>query len=261
MNDERLLRYSRHILLDGFDIAGQERLIQARVLIVGAGGLGCAAAMYLAASGVGTLIIADDDVVDISNLQRQIGHSTADIGRAKVNSLADRLRALNPNVNVVPLHARLLGSALRETVGSVDTVLDCSDNFMTRHAINRACVAQQKPLVSGAAIRFEGQVVVFNQAADSPCYACLYGEQPEEDDTLSCSELGVLAPLVGVVGSLQTAEALRLLVGFGKKESKKDCCLHVIDLRCMEWRSITLKKDPQCTVCASTITEALTHHV
>lgn len=247
MDDAWLLRYSRHILLDGFDMACQQRLQSARVLVLGAGGLGCPAAMYLAASGVGRLVLADDDVVDLSNLQRQIGHRTADIGRAKVQSLAATVQAINPHVQVDALPARLRGDELVACVAAVDLVLDCSDNFTTRLAVNRACVAQGKPLVSGAAIRTEGQVAVFNATAASPCYACLYGEDNPETQ-LTCSESGVLAPLVGIIGAMQAVEAVKVLARFGEP---LDGRLLLLDVRSMEWRTLSLQKDPACPVCAS----------
>ena len=247
MDDQQLLRYSRHILLDGFDIAGQERLGNARILVVGAGGLGCPAALYLAASGVGHIVVADDDVVEISNLQRQIGHATSDLGKAKVFSLAEKLRDINPQINIQPIEQRLQGDALVEQVAAADLVLDCSDNFVTRLEVNRACLLQQKPLVSGAAIRNEGQVAVFNLHPDSPCYACLYGEESSTGN-LTCSESGVLAPLVGIVGAMQAVEALKILAAYGKP---LDGRLLLLDARAMEWRSHVLKKDPGCAACGT----------
>lgn len=246
MDDQALLRYSRHLLLDGFDEAGQQCLLDARVLVVGAGGLGCPAAMYLAASGVGQLLVADDDVVELSNLQRQIGHATADVGRPKVLSLADRLRAINPGTNVVPLVERLQGERLAEQVAHVDLVLDCSDNFVTRQAINRASRMYGRPLVSGAAIRMEGQVGVFNRSAASPCYACLYGEN-SQDGAATCSGNGVLSPLVGVIGAMQAVEALKLLAGVG---DPLDGRVLLFDAFTAEWRSVRLGKDPGCPVCS-----------
>lgn len=246
MNDQQLLRYSRHILLDGFDIAGQEKLHNAQVLIVGAGGLGCPAAMYLAAAGVGHVTIVDDDVVDLTNLQRQIAHGTADIGEEKVASLAATLRGINPEVTVEPLSTRLQGDTLVAQVEKADVVLDCSDNFTTRLAINRACVLQKKPLVSGAAIRNEGQVAVFNLHDASPCYGCLYGEDNAEEN-LTCSNSGVLAPLVGIIGAMQAAEALKIIATYGQP---LDGRLLVLDASSMEWRTLLLKKDPHCSVCS-----------
>jgi molybdopterin/thiamine biosynthesis adenylyltransferase len=245
MNDEELLRYSRHILLDDFDISGQEALKNASILLVGAGGLGCPAAMYLAASGIGAMTIADDDCVDITNLQRQIAHTTNDVGSKKIESLAHTLRAINPHcvVNILPV--RLQGSALQEQVECADIVVDCSDNFSTRLAINSACVASHTPLVSGAAIRYEGQVAVFNRTPESPCYACLYGADSGEEN-LSCSESGIFAPLVGVIGSMQAAEVLKILTGIG---AALDGRLLLCDIRDMEWRTLKLKKDAYCSVC------------
>jgi molybdopterin/thiamine biosynthesis adenylyltransferase len=245
MIDQQLLRYSRHILLDGFDIAGQERLSNARVLIIGAGGLGCPAAMYLAASGVGHIAIVDDDIVDISNLQRQIGHTAQDVGKSKAVSLAESLRSINPEITIESLVLRLQGEDLIEQISAVDLVLDCSDNFTTRLAVNRACVLQKKPLVSGAAIRSEGQVAVFNLCDSSPCYACLYGEQ-SADENLTCSESGVLSPLVGIIGAMQASEALKILAQYG---APLDGRLLLLDIRSMEWRTLSLKKDPCCAVC------------
>lgn len=247
MNDEQLLRYSRHILLDGFDIAGQERLLAARVLIVGAGGLGCPSAMYLAASGVGSIVIADDDDVDVTNLQRQIAHGACDIGVKKVLSLAHTLENINPEVSIKPLAVRLHYDDLLEQVAAADVVLDCSDNFDTRLAINRACVEMQKPLVSGAAIRTDGQVSVFNLHRNSPCYVCLYGEVAREEN-LTCSESGVLAPLVGIVGSMQALEALKILADFGNVLNGR---LLLFNAREMEWRMLSLQKDPVCPVCSN----------
>ncbi|MYM63216.1 molybdopterin-synthase adenylyltransferase MoeB [Pseudomaricurvus sp. HS19] len=247
MNDEQLLRYSRQILLPQWDIAGQEALIKASVLLVGAGGLGCPAAMYLAAAGVGRLIIADDDQVDLSNLQRQIAHTEADIGVAKVESLRQTLLSLNSHTEVIALPERLQGETLAARVGEVDLVVDCSDNFTTRHQLNRACVAAGKPLVSGAAIRFEGQVAVFDpRVPDAPCYRCLYSN--DNDEALSCSENGVLSPVVGVVGAMQALEALKVLSGVGEPLLGK---LLVFDGLRSEWRRLSLPKDPGCPVCGT----------
>jgi len=246
MNDEQLLRYSRHILLGDFDLSGQESLMRARVLIVGAGGLGCPAAMYLAASGVGYIAIADDDVVDVSNLQRQVGHNTDDIGTPKVLSLSETLRRINPEILIEPILERLQGENLRKKISQVDVVLDCSDNFSTRVAINHVCAELKKPLVSGAAIRAEGQIAVFNLHKDSPCYVCLYGENPA-DENLTCSNSGVLAPLVGVIGSMQALEAIKIIASYGQA---LDGRLVLLDARSMEWRTLTLKKDPECPVCS-----------
>lgn len=245
MTDEELLRYSRHILLADIDVAGQEKLAASRVLILGAGGLGCPVALYLAASGVGHLVIADNDVVDMTNLQRQIGHGTPSIGMLKVSSLRNRLSEINPDIGVTALQERLNGEHLQEIVASVDVVLDCSDNFSTRYQLNQASLMWEKPLVSGAAIRFEGQVSVFNKTRTSPCYACLYGVDIGEN-AVTCSESGVFSPLVGVIGSMMAAEAIKLLVGFG---SVLDGRLLLCDIRQMDWRSLVLHKDPLCPVC------------
>ena len=245
MNDEQLLRYSRQILLPEFGIEAQERLLGARVLIIGAGGLGSPAALYLAAAGVGTLAIADHDTVDLSNLQRQILHRYADIGRAKVDSAAERIAALNPDTRVIPVAARLTGEALRGQVAAADLVVDGSDNFDTRFAVNAACVAARTPLVSGAAIRMEGQVAVFRaDQPDSPCYRCLYREGTETEQT--CAENGVLAPIVGIVGSLQALEAIKVLTGIGETLCGR---LLVIDGRNLDIRALRLHRDPGCPVC------------
>lgn len=245
MNDEELLRYSRHILLAGFDLEGQERLRAARVLVVGAGGLGCAAVLYLASSGVGQLVIADPDQVELSNLQRQVAFAQPDIGTGKAAVLANRAQALNPDCQVQAMPLRLGGEALQAAVAAVDLVLDCSDNFPTRHAVNRACVQAGKPLVSGAAIRFEGQVSVFDTRGGGPCYACLYGETRDEE-TPTCSEAGVLAPLVGVVGALQAAEAIKWLAGVGQGLVGR---LLLADLLSANWREVRFARDPACPVC------------
>lgn len=247
MNDEQLLRYSRQIMLPQVDAAGQQRLLDASALIVGMGGLGSPAAMYLAAAGVGRLLIADFDRVELSNLQRQIAHRTADIGRPKVESAQDTLQALNPDVRVEPLHAVLDGSALDAAVARADVVLDASDNFATRFALNDACVRAGKPLVSGAAIRMEGQVTVFrNDGANSPCYRCLYRDGEELAET--CSETGVLAPVVGIIGCVQATEAIKVLLGIGTDLGSR---LLLLDALHMEWRSLKLRRDPSCPVCAT----------
>lgn len=247
MNDDQLLRYARHILLDEFGIEGQERLAAARVLIVGAGGLGSPAALYLAAAGVGELTLADDDEVDLSNLQRQILHSNDSVGMFKAESGRRSLAALNPEVRVTPLVQRLDDAALLEQVGRVDLVLDCCDNFATRHAVNRACVAWRKPLVSGAAIRFSGQVSVFDlRDANAPCYHCLFPEA-EGVEELRCATTGVLGPLVGVVGAMQAIEAIKLLTGMGEPLVGRLLCL---DALTMQWQALRYVRDPHCTVCA-----------
>ncbi len=248
MEDRQLLRYARHILLDEFGIEAQERLLQARVLIVGAGGLGSPAAFFLASSGVGHIVLADDDEVDLGNLQRQILHTTERIGEFKAESGKRTLAALNPEVHVQALVRRLDDHDLAEQVAAADLVLDCCDNFATRHAVNRACVAQRKPLVSGAAIRFAGQISVFDlRRDDAPCYHCLF---PEADDVeeLRCATTGVLAPLVGIVGSTQAAEAIKVLTGIGEPLIGRMLCL---DALTMQWNTIRFKRDPACPVCRS----------
>ena len=242
MNDEQLLRYSRQIMLPAVDVAGQQRLLDSRVLIIGAGGLGSPVAIYLAAAGVGQLVLVDFDTVDLTNLQRQILHGSHDLGRPKVESARDTLRALNPEVKVEAINARLEGAALLAEVARADVVVDASDNFATRFAVNDACVAARKPLVSGAAIRMEGQVTVFhNERPASPCYRCLYRDEGELTQT--CSENGVLSPVVGIIGSIQATEVLKVLLGIGET---LDGRLLLLDALTMEWRSMKLRKDPAC---------------
>lgn len=233
-------------MLPDIDIEGQEKLLAARVLIVGLGGLGSPVAMYLAAAGVGHLLLADFDTVDLSNLQRQIIHSTESINTNKAQSAAKALRELNPDIQITTIEKLLDEETLKQWISQVDLVVDCTDNFQTRFAINRICVQTKIPLVSGAAIRLEGQVAVFDsRKANSPCYACLY---EENDDDLSCAANGVLAPLVGVIGSLQAVEAIKLLVGFGTSLAGR---LLLFDARHMQWREISLRKDSQCQVCCA----------
>ncbi len=246
MNDDDLLRYSRHILLPQIGIEGQEKLHAGSALIVGAGGLGCPAALYLGAAGVGRLVIADADVVDLTNLQRQIGHYTAAVGVNKAHSLRDSILAINPGVRIEALPERLQGERLETTVAGVDVVLDCSDNFATRHAVNRACLALRKPLVSGAALGFSGQLAVFDAARpDSPCYHCLFPETAEEG--LRCSEAGVLSPLVGVIGAMQAVEAIKLLTGSGRPAAGR---LTLYDALAGEFREVRVPRDAACAVCA-----------
>jgi adenylyltransferase/sulfurtransferase len=245
MNDEQLLRYSRQLMLPGVDVAGQEKLLAARVLMLGLGGLGCPAAMYLVAAGVGHLTLVDHDTVDLTNLQRQIAHTTASIGRFKVDSARDTLLALNPTITIETVAARLEGELLADLVKRHDAVLDCTDNFAIRFALNAACVAARVPLVSAAAIRLEAQISVFDpRQPDSPCYRCLYEEGTEADQ--SCAHNGVLAPLVGIVGSLQALECLKLLIGFGTSLSGR---LLLLDAARLEWRELRLRKNPDCPVC------------
>lgn len=246
MNDDQLLRYSRHILLPEIGVEGQEAILAARVLVIGAGGLGSPAAMYLAAAGVGTLVLADGDTVDLTNLQRQILHSAESVGRLKVESGRDTLHRLNPHARIEVIPVRLQGDDLDAQIASADVVLDCCDNFATRHAVNRACVKHRKPLVSGAAIRFDGQVSVFDlRNAASPCYHCLFPEG-EELEEVRCAVMGVFAPLVGIIGATQAAEALKLIVGCG---TSLDGRLLLLDGLGMEWRSVSLGRDPGCAVC------------
>ena len=246
MNDEQLLRYSRHILLDELGIEGQQRLLDSHALIVGAGGLGSPVAMYLAASGVGQITMADHDVVDLTNLQRQIAHTTERVGQAKVTSAAQALHALNPEVRVTALAHKLNAVELDTLVPTVQVVVDCCDNFATRQAVNAACVKHRVPLVSGAAIRMDAQLAVYDaRDAQSPCYACVFppDQAPEE---VQCATLGVLAPLVGVVGSLQAMEAVKLLAGLGSRLTGR---LQMLDGRSLEWNEVRLQRNPSCTVC------------
>lgn len=248
MNDQQLLRYSRHILLPQIDVDGQERLLNARALIVGAGGLGSPAALYLASAGIGTLVLADGDHVDLTNLQRQILHREHSIGLPKAESGQATLATLNPECRVIPLTERLEGAALAAQIAAADIVLDCSDNFATRHAINQACVQARKPLVSGAAIRFDGQVSVFDRRQDhSPCYHCLFPAAQDVEE-IRCAVMGVFAPLTGIIGSIQAAEALKLLIGCGQSLAGR---LLMLDGLAMEWRSIQIPRDPACPVCAT----------
>lgn len=249
MNDIQLLRYSRQIMLPLCDIEGQQKLLDASVLIIGAGGLGSPASMYLAAAGVGRLTIYDDDVVDLSNLQRQIAHHTSDIGIDKVISTRETINQLNPDINVIAVKQRLADEQLECEVQKADVVLDCSDNFATRFAINSACVKLETPLVSGAAIRFEGQVSVFTPGKNnSPCYNCLYSDEGEEQ--LNCATNGVLAPITGVIGSLQAMEALKLVLAIGEPLTGR---LLLIDGLTMEINTMKLRKNPNCPTCGSTV--------
>lgn len=246
MNDEQLLRYSRQIMLPQVDALGQQKLLDSTALIVGMGGLGSPIAMYLAAAGVGHLILADFDKVDLTNLQRQIIHGTDDIGKPKVDSAFETLQQINPEITVTRFTQQLDADNLNDLVPQVDIVIDGCDNFATRFAVNHACVKHHKPLVSGAAIRFEGQVSVFpNNGKDFPCYQCLYKDEGEEEQT--CSENGVLAPIVGLVGSIQAIEAIKTLLNIGERLHGK---LMLIDGLSMDIRTLKLKQDPSCPVCA-----------
>ena len=252
MNDEQLLRYSRQIMLPEFDVAGQEALLNAHALIVGLGGLGSPAALYLAAAGIGTLTLVDHDTVDVSNLQRQIIHDQRSLGSAKVESAAQRIHAINPDTQVHGIATKLHGEALRDKVEQADVVLDGTDNFATRFQINAACVAARKPLISGAAIRLEGQIAVFDARQDhSPCYQCLYADAA--DVALNCAENGVAAPVVGIVGSVQAMEAMKVLAGFG--DTLTGYVLY-LDAKRMEWRKLKLNRNPACATCGTAAGES-----
>lgn len=246
MDDQQLLRYSRHILLPEIGIEGQQKIINAHALIVGAGGLGSPVALYLASSGIGTITLCDNDTVDLTNLQRQILHHTGSIGKSKVASAQNTLAEINPGVKVIALNERVANARLLELVDQTDVVVDCSDNFATRYALNRACVQLKKPLVSGAAIKFSGQISVFDfRREDSPCYNCLYPEETEAEE-VRCSTMGVFAPLVGIIGSMQASEALKLLM-----DTPSTLCgkVLILDALGMEPRIIKLNRDNSCPVC------------
>lgn len=246
LSDEELLRYSRQILIPRFDVAGQAALKSAHVLVVGAGGLGCPVALYLGAAGVGHLTLADNDAIELANLQRQVAFEQDDLGKPKASMLADRVRRINPMVTVVTVEHRLEGSELQRRVEASSLVLDCTDNFNTRFALNRACVAARVPLISGAAIRGEGQLAVYDSRhPGSPCYHCLYDEQGNED--LSCSEAGVIGPLVGMIGASQAMEAIKVISGVGQPLIGR---LLLLDAWQMQWREMKLARDPGCPVCS-----------
>lgn len=246
MRDDELLRYARHILLDEVGIEGQATLLESRVLVVGAGGLGSPVCLYLASAGVGQLVIADDDTVELSNLQRQIMHTNDRLGMTKVASAQAAIAQINPDTKVTALTERLDTAALREQVSEVDVVLDCCDNFETRHAVNQACVENQVPLVSGAAVRFEGQVCVFDtRQANSPCYHCLFPHAQDVTPT-DCATMGVFAPLVGIIGSLQAAEAIKVLVGIERPLTGR---LVMFEARRSHWHEVKVPRDPDCPVC------------
>jgi molybdopterin-synthase adenylyltransferase len=247
VDDSQLVRYSRHILLDEIGIEAQTKLLNATALIIGAGGLGSPAALYLASAGVGTIIIADGDTVDATNLQRQIMHTEARVGHAKVSSGAQAMAAINSGIKVITINTRLQGQALLDAVGRANVVLDCSDNFATRHAINRACVEKKVPLVSGAAIQFEGQLAVFDsRQPDSPCYHCLFPQSGHAPDAL-CATMGVFAPLTGIIGTMQAAQALKILGGFGDANVGQ---LMMLDTLSLSWQTLKVKRDLECAVCA-----------
>jgi adenylyltransferase/sulfurtransferase len=246
VDDAQLLRYSRHILLDEMGIEAQERLLAATALVVGAGGLGSPAALYLASAGLGRILLADGDTVDATNLQRQVLHRDARVGMPKAESGRQALLEMNPEVEVVPIAARLEGDALRDAVRRATVVLDCCDNFATRHAVNRACVEAAVPLVSGAAIRFDGQLAVFDaRRADSPCYHCLFPEGQDVEE-VRCATMGVFAPLTGIIGTMQAAEALKIAGGFGTPMTGR---LLLLDTRTMSVNEIRIPRDPGCPVC------------
>jgi molybdopterin/thiamine biosynthesis adenylyltransferase len=246
LNDQQLLRYSRQIMLPNIDVAGQEKLLASRVLIVGIGGLGAPVAMYLAASGVGHLVLADYDSVELSNLQRQIIHDNDSLGMSKVASASRRLAKLNPEITISTIDYKMTADELAEQVRLADAIVDATDNFEARFLLNEISVQEQTPLVSGAAVRTEGQVAVFVPGEDQPCYRCLYHEGPEVEET--CSENGVLSPLVGIIGSIQAMETVKVILGIGDTLTGR---LLVLDALQMEWRSIRLKKDPACPVCGN----------
>lgn len=248
MNDDQLLRYSRHILLDEVGIEGQEAILKSHVLILGAGGLGSPAALYLAASGVGTITLVDHDTVDLTNLQRQIAHTSARVGQPKVSSAAEAVHALNPEVQVQCIQQRADAALLDELVSQATVVLDCSDNYRTRHTVNAACVKHRVPLVAGAIIRFDGQITVFDPRRESsPCYACLFS--PDESfEEVQCSTMGVFAPLVGIIGCTQAAEALKLIAEVGEPLTGK---LLVLDGKGMEWSRMRTGRNPECMICCN----------
>ncbi len=249
MNDNQLLRYSRHILIDELGIPAQQRFIDAHVMIIGLGGLGSPAAMYLAAAGVGTLTLVDFDTVDLTNLQRQIAHTTASVGRKKVESARDTLLQLNPDVTIHACVERVDDVWLHRALPHVGVVLDCTDNFATRHAINRACVAHRAPLVSGAALRFDGQISTFDFRDDtSPCYACVFPEGGGQPFEAACATMGVFAPLVGIIGAMQAAEALRVIANVGTSLKGR---LMMLDALRMEWTTMTVARQVDCEVCGA----------
>jgi molybdopterin/thiamine biosynthesis adenylyltransferase len=253
VTDDDLLRYSRHLLLDDIGIEGQARIGAAHVLVIGAGGLGSPVALFLGSAGVGRLTLVDGDTVDLTNLQRQIAHDLSTLGTPKAASAARRVGAINPRVEVVALDERVAGDRLDALVAAADVVVDCSDNFATRHAVNAACVRYGRPLVAGAAIVFDAQISVYDtRRADSPCYACVFPPDAAFED-VACSTMGVFAPLVGIVGSMQAAEALKLVAGIGSSLAGR---LQMLDARAMAWTEMRIERDPACPVCAARPTPA-----
>ncbi len=246
MNDEQLLRYSRHLLLEEIDVAGQEKLLHSHVLVIGAGGLGSAAAPYLAAAGIGNITLLDHDQVELTNLQRQIMHTENNIGKSKVTSGKQFLEQLNSHVHVETIQAKATASLLAELLPSVDVVLDCTDNFLTRHLINASCVKHNIPLVSGSALRFDGQVSVFDpRNASSPCYACIFSPD-EHFEEVSCSSMGIFSPLVGIIGAMQAAQALQVLIGFGESLVGR---MLLWNARTTQIDEIKISRNPECPVC------------
>jgi molybdopterin/thiamine biosynthesis adenylyltransferase len=247
MDDDDLLRYSRHLLLDDIGIEGQQKLLAAHALIVGAGGLGSPVTLYLGTSGIGRITIVDGDRVDLTNLQRQIAHDLSRVGEPKAMSAALSIADINPHIEVTALNERADAARLEELVADADVIVDCSDNFATRHAVNAACVRHGKPLVAGAAIGFDGQISVYDtRSPDSPCYACAFPQNAAFED-VACSTMGIFAPLVGIVGSMQVAEALKLVVGIGSSLAGR---LQMLDARTMEWTELRVARDRACPVCA-----------
>lgn len=248
MNDDQLLRYSRHILLDAIGVEGQTRLLEAHALVIGAGGLGSPAALYLGTAGIGRITVVDHDTVDVTNLQRQIAHNLSRVGQPKADSVGRTVRAINPDTDFRALVRRADAVLLEELVPQASVVLDCSDNFRTRHAVNAACVKHGKPLVSGAAIGFDGQVAVYDSRGDStPCYACLFPPEAAFEE-VACATMGVFAPLVGIIGCVQAAEALKLVAGVGRPLAGR---LLMLDAQSMHWDEITIARQPACPVCGT----------
>lgn len=246
MNDEQLLRYSRHLLLDDIDVAGQDKLLSSHVLVIGAGGLGSAAAPYLAAAGIGHITLVDHDLVELTNLQRQIMHAESAVGKSKVDSGKQFLQHLNSSIHIETIQAKATASLLDELLPSVDVVLDCTDNFTTRHLINACCVKQQKPLVSGSALRFDGQVSVFDpRNSTSPCYACIFSPD-EQFEEVNCASMGVFSPLVGIIGAMQAAQALQVIIGFGEPLVGR---MLLWNARSTQIDEIKISRNPECSVC------------
>ena len=246
MNDDQLLRYSRHILLDEIGVEGQTRLLGSHALVIGAGGLGSPVALYMGTAGVGRITLVDDDTVDLTNLQRQIAHNLARVGQPKADSARQTIHAINPDVQVLPVTKRADAAWLDAAVQDADVVIDCSDNFQTRQAVNLACVVHRKPLVSGAAIGFDGQISVYDiRQTGAPCYACIFPADATFEE-VRCATMGVFAPLVGIIGTVQAAEALKLLAGIGQSLAGR---LQMLDARTMEWTEIRMARQPGCAVC------------